>query len=86
MTTRDSSCRELLLEIFSSLVKQDDAVVARLLRLGLFDLIKQAVNFCNEEKTARFAAITICFACLAINTKHAIRQEQSGSNLALIPM
>ena len=74
VNTRDATIRVLLLEITSSLVKEDDAVVARLLRLGLFDLIKQAVNFANEDKTARFCAITVCFASLAVNTKHAIRQ------------
>ena len=50
VTTRDATVRILLLEITSSLVKEDDAVVARLLRLGLFDLIKQAVNFANEDR------------------------------------
>lgn len=48
--------------------------MAKLIRSGLFDLIKIAVHKCNEEKAARFSAITICYACLAINTKHSIRQ------------
>ena len=53
--------------------------MAKLIRSGLFDLIKIAVHKCNEEKAARFSAITICYACLAINTKHSIRQGSSNN-------
>ena len=40
----------------------------------MFDFIKTAIHKCNEDRTARFSAITICYATLAVNTKHQIRQ------------
>lgn len=75
MTDKNGDFRGSCLEILASVVKESDDVIARLIRMGLFETVRLALDRVNEEPVARFASLFFSFSSLASNTKHPIHQK-----------
>ena len=56
-------------------------VIARLIRMGVFETVKKALERVNEEPVARFSALFFSFASLASNVKHPIHQKMLDNQL-----
>jgi hypothetical protein len=78
---KDGSFRASCLEILASCVKESDEVIARLIRMGVFETVKKALERINEEPVARFSALFFSFASLASNVKHPIHQKMLDNQL-----